>query len=220
MKAVLFDLDGTLIDSFEGIAKSAQYALRRFGINEENLENLRPFVGPPLVESFQKWYGLSKEQAIEATDIYRERYRPIGILECSLYPGVEECIRTLKAEGYQIGMASSKPEEFCRRILEHFGLLDRFRMVSGPEFDGTRGEKHEVIDYAIETLGLTDRKRILMVGDRQDDILGARHCAVPAAGVLWGFGSKEELTAAGATVLFQTPAEAGDWLTQEGKMRG
>ncbi len=207
MKAVLFDLDGTLIDSFEGIAKSAQYALRRFGINEENLENLRPFVGPPLVESFQKWYGLSKEQAIEATDIYRERYRPIGILECSLYPGVEECIRTLKAEGYQIGMASSKPEEFCRRILEHFGLLDLFDDVVGATFDRRIDTKEEVLNEVLRRWSDIPKDQMCLIGDTMFDLVGAKKIGIDCIAVSYGFGDAKEMLQNGAVAICDRMAD-------------
>lgn len=207
MKAVLFDLDGTLIDSFEGIAKSAQYALRRFGINEENLENLRPFVGPPLVESFQKWYGLSEEQAIEATDIYRERYRPIGILECSLYPGVEECIRTLKAEGYQIGMASSKPEEFCRRILEHFGLLDLFDDVVGATFDRRIDTKEEVLNEVLRRWSNIPKDQMCLIGDTMFDLVGAKKIGIDCIAVSYGFGDAKEMLQNGAVAICDRMAD-------------
>lgn len=207
MKAVLFDLDGTLIDSFEGIAKSAQYALRRFGINEENLENLRPFVGPPLVESFQKWYGLSKEQAIEATDIYRERYRPIGILECSLYPGVEECIRTLKAESYQIGMASSKPEEFCRRILEHFGLLDLFDDVVGATFDRRIDTKEEVLNEVLRRWSDIPKDQMCLIGDTMFDLVGAKKIGIDCIAVSYGFGDAKEMLQNGAVAICDRMAD-------------
>lgn len=207
MKAVLFDLDGTLIDSFEGIAKSAQYALRRFGINEENLENLRPFVGPPLVESFQKWYGLSEEQAIEATDIYRERYRPIGILECSLYPGVEECIRTLKAEGYQIGMASSKPEEFCRRILEHFGLLDLFDDVVGATFDRRIDTKEEVLNEVLRRWSDIPKDQMCLIGDTMFDLVGAKKIGIDCIAVSYGFGDAKEMLQNGAVAICDRMAD-------------
>lgn len=217
---VFFDLDGTVCNSAEGILNAVTYAVDRMGLPRQDRRQMLRFIGPPLSRTFAADYHLSEADTLRAVEFYREYYNTRGIFECSLFDGIPALLDRLSAAGYGLVLATCKPAASARRVLEHFGLLDRFRMVSGPEFDGTRGEKYEVIDYAIETLGLTDRKRILMVGDRQDDILGARHCAVPAAGVLWGFGSKEELTAAGATVLFQTPAEAGDWLTQEGKTRG
>ena len=207
MKAILFDLDGTLIDSFEGIAKSAQYALRRFGINEEDLQKLRPFVGPPLVESFQKLYGLSKEQAVEATEIYRERYRPIGILECSLYPGVEECIKILRADGYLIGMASSKPEEFCRRILDHFGLLELFDDVVGATFDRRIDTKEEVLNEVLRRWKDIPKDQMSLVGDTMFDLEGAKKIGIDCIAVSYGFGDAKEMLQNGAIAICDGMAE-------------
>ena len=146
MKAILFDLDGTLIDSSEGITKSTQYALAHYGIIENDLSKFYKFIGPPLVVSFKKYYDFPEEQAVEAVAVYRERYNKIGLFECSLYPGVRECIEKLKAQGYLIGMASSKPEVSCRRILEHFGILELFDDVVGATFDGRIDTKEEVLN--------------------------------------------------------------------------
>ena len=146
MKAILFDLDGTLIDSSEGITKSAQYALAHYGIEETDLKKLYFFIGPPLSVTFQTHYGFSEKKAYEAVQVYRERYNKIGIFECSLFPGVETCIRKLKESGYMIGMASSKPEESCKRILDHFGILDLFDDVVGATFDGRIDKKEEVLN--------------------------------------------------------------------------
>lgn len=201
MKAVLFDLDGTLIDSFEGIAKSAQHALQKFGIYEEDLQKFRPFVGPPLIDSFQKWYGLSKEQAIEATEYYRERYRPIGLLECSLYPGVENCIRTLKQDGYLIGMASSKPEEFCRRILEHFGILELFDDVVGATFDRRIDTKEQVLNEVLRRWCDIPREEMCLVGDTMFDLEGAKLIGIDCIAVRYGFGNADEMFANGAVAI-------------------
>lgn len=198
MKAVLFDLDGTLIDSFEGIAKSAQYALAKFGIQEDDLEKFRPFVGPPLIDSFQKWYGLSKEQAIEATEVYRERYRPIGLLECSMYPGVEECIQTLKSQGYLIGMASSKPEEFCRRILGHYDILDLFDDVVGATFDRRIDRKEEVLNEVLRRWSDIPKEEMVLIGDTMFDLQGAKRIGIDCIAVSYGFGDADEMLANGA----------------------
>lgn len=138
MNTILFDLDGTLIDSSEGIIKCVLYTLDFYGIKEPDTAKLYRFIGPPLSESFERYYGFSHEKAYEAVQKYRERYNTTGIFECKLYPGVEKCIRTLKEQGYRIGMASSKPEVSCKRILEHFGILPLFDDVVGATFDGTR----------------------------------------------------------------------------------
>ena len=145
MNTILFDLDGTLIDSSEGIIKSVLYTLDFYGIEETDTAKLYQFIGPPLSESFEKFYGFSPKKAYDAVQKYRERYNKTGIFECKLYPGVEKCIRTLKEQGYRIGMASSKPEVSCRRILEHFGILPLFDDVVGATFDGTRDKKSEIL---------------------------------------------------------------------------
>ena len=169
---VFFDLDGTVCNSAEGILNAVTYAVDRMGLPRQDRRQMLRFIGPPLSRTFAADYHLSEADTLRAVEFYREYYNTRGIFECSLFDGIPALLDRLSAAGYGLVLATCKPAVSARRVLEHFGLLDRFRMVSGPEFDGTRGEKHEVIDYAIETLGLTDRKRILMVGDRQDDILG------------------------------------------------
>lgn len=197
MKAVLFDLDGTLIDSSEGITKSALYALQHYGIEETDISKLYQFIGPPLSESFQKFYGFSEEQAYEAVSIYRERYNRIGIYECSLYPGVEECIRHLKAEGYRIGMASSKPEVSCRRILEHFGILSLFDEVVGATFDGTRDKKEQVLQEVFRRWPDLSREEMCLIGDTIFDVEGAKSVGISCVAVTFGFGNLEQMKAAG-----------------------
>ena len=177
MKAILFDLDGTLIDSSEGITKSTQYALAHYGIEENDLSKFYKFIGPPLSASFQKYYGFSEEKAYEAVTVYRERYNRIGLFECSLYPGVRECIETLKAKGYLIGMASSKPEDSCRRILDHFGILELF--------DDVVGAKNEMC----------------LIGDTMFDVEGANKVGIRSVAVTFGFGNVDEMVAAGAVAV-------------------
>lgn len=201
MKAILFDLDGTLIDSFEGIAKSAQYALQQLGIREDNLENFRPFVGPPLVDSFQKWYGLTLEEAERAIELYRERYKPIGLLECSLYPGVEECICKLKEEGYLIGMASSKPEEFCRRILTHFGILELFDDIVGATFDRRIDTKEEVLLEVLRRWSDIPKEEMCLIGDTMFDLIGAKQIGIDCIAVSYGFGDAKEMKENGAIAI-------------------
>ena len=181
MNTILFDLDGTLIDSSEGIIKSVLYTLDFYGIEETDTTKLYQFIGPPLSESFEKFYGFSNKKAYDAVQKYRERYNKTGIFECKLYPGVEKCIRTLKEQGYRIGMASSKPEVSCKRILEHFGILPLFDDVVGATFDGHRDKKSEMC----------------LIGDTMFDVNGAKELGIFCIAVSYGFGDVEEMKAAG-----------------------
>jgi phosphoglycolate phosphatase len=207
MKAVLFDLDGTLIDSSEGIIKSAQYALTHFGIEETDMQNLMSFIGPPLAYSFKNRYGFSEEKAREAVGVYRERYTKIGIFECSLYPGVRECIEQLKEMGYLIGMASSKPEESCRRILEHFDLIDLFDDVVGATPDGRIDTKEEVLSEVMRRWNEIPKTEMCLIGDTIFDVEGANQKEIPCICVSYGFGDVEEMLAAGALKICDSMSE-------------
>lgn len=201
MKAILFDLDGTLIDSSEGITKSAQYALAHYGIMENDLSKFYKFIGPPLSASFQKYYGFSEEKAYEAVAVYRERYNRIGLFECSLYPDVRECIETLKAKDYLIGMASSKPEESCRRILDHFGILELFDDVVGATFDGRIDTKEEVLNEVLRRWSNVPKEEMCLIGDTMFDVEGANKVGVRSVAVTFGFGDVDAMVAAGAVAV-------------------
>jgi phosphoglycolate phosphatase len=207
MKAVLFDLDGTLIDSSEGIIKSAQYALTHFGIEETDMQNLMSFIGPPLMYSFKNRYGFSEEKAREAVGVYRQRYNRIGIFECSLYPGVRECIEQLKGMGYLIGMASSKPEESCRRILEHFDLIDLFDDVVGSTPDGKIDTKEQVLSEVMRRWCEIPREEMCLIGDTIFDVEGANEKEIPCICVSYGFGDVKEMLAAGALKICDSMSE-------------
>ena len=209
---ILFDLDGTLIDSSEGIIKSALYALEYYGIHEQDTGKLYRFIGPPLSESFEKYYGFSPEKAYEAVEKYRERYNKTGIFECRLYPGVEQCIRQLRERGYRIGMASSKPEVSCKRILEHFGILELFDDVTGATFDGRRDKKEDVLEEVFLRLGNPKPEEVLMIGDRKFDIIGAKAWGVDSVGVTYGFAPEGELEEYGATYIADSPDEILDYV--------
>lgn len=198
MRAVLFDMDGTLIDSSEGITKSVQCALKAFEIDEPDLDKLRIFIGPPLRDSFARHYGLSREQAEEAVRVYRERYNVTGIFECCLYPGVEECIRALREAGYLVGIASSKPEVSCKRILEHFGILELFDEVVGATMDGRIDTKEEVLRELMHRWHDIPQNEMCLVGDTIFDVEGANLIGIPCVAVSFGFGDVEEMRAAGA----------------------
>ena len=194
---VLFDLDGTLTDSGEGITKSVQYALEKgFGMNIEDPDELRSFVGPPLHEQFMRCAGLDSSQADEAVRLYRERYTGTGMYENSVYEGVKELLRALKKDGLTVVLASSKPEVFCRQILEHFGLLEYFDLICGSGLDGSRSDKAELIRECLKQLGMENRREeAVIVGDREYDIIGAKQAGIGSIGVTYGYGSREELEA-------------------------
>ena len=198
---IFFDLDGTLTDPGEGITNSVAYALDKFNIRVEDKRSLYKFIGPPLQESFQKFYGFSKEQSLQAVEYYREYFRGTGIFENEVYDGVEEMLHSLKKEGKHILLATSKPEEFAKRILEHFQLMQYFDYVAGATMDGTRCKKGEIIQYAIDNYPVENLSDAVMVGDREHDILGARQVGMDSIGVLYGYGDYEELSKAGANYI-------------------
>lgn len=198
IKAVLFDLDGTLIDSSEGIINCVCYALDFYGIQEDNMETLYSFIGPPLRDSFQKYYGFDKEKASEAVAKYRERYHKTGIFECSLYPHVKETIEILKEQGYRIGMASSKPEESCRRILSHFGILSLFDDVVGATMDGRIDTKEQVLSEVFRRWKELSRDEMCLIGDTMFDVNGAAAHQIPCIAVSYGFGDIAEMLEHGA----------------------
>ncbi len=204
MKYYFFDLDGTLTDSAEGIINSVIYALSTYGIEENDREALRSFVGPPLGDSFMKRYGFSKEKAEEAVSRFRVRFSSIGIFENALYDGICDVLGALKARGERVILATSKPEVFAHRILEHFNLAKYFDFICGANLEeNSRMEKEEVLLYALQISG-ADPKKSYMIGDRKYDIEAGRKLGVSTVGVLYGYGSRQELEAAGADVICAT----------------
>ena len=202
-----WDLDGTVIDSSPGITQSVQYALRKSGIESPPADELLGFIGPALSWSFSHFFGMNEADSQRAVAYYRENYRAGGMLNCRVYDGIEALLERLTQGGIVCVLATCKPHCFANAILQHFGLDRFFTFISGPELDGTRGEKHEVIAYAMEQLGLTDPSEILMIGDRASDVTDAKMLGVDAVGVLWGFGTKKELTDAGAVALCSSPEQ-------------
>ena len=201
MKAILFDLDGTLVDSSEGIIKSVRRSLQDFGLEEADDEKLKLFIGPPLVDSFMRLYHFTEEQAVKAVETYRVRYKKKGMLECRLYPYVKECITQLKEEGYLIGIASSKPEVFCRAILENLGVLDLFDDVAGATFDGRISNKEEVLDEVMRRWNHLNREDMCLIGDTIYDVKGANYAGIACIGVTYGFGDVEEMKQEGIVAL-------------------
>lgn len=212
MKTVFFDLDGTLTDPGEGITNSVIYALQHYGIEVSDRSTLYPFIGPPLTESFIKYFGFSKEQSSEAVEIYREYFSVKGLFENNPYDGIPEMLKTLSEGGKTLLVASSKPEIFVRKILDHFDLTKYFLFAAGSELNHTRVDKHEVIEYAMASCNLSDRSDIIMVGDRHHDIHGAKKSALLSVGVTYGYGSREELTEAGADYVVDSVAELRELL--------
>lgn len=198
---ILFDLDGTLTDPGIGITNSVAYALKKWNIEAEDRSELYKFIGPPLLDSFQKYYGFSEEEAVQAIKYYREYFKVTGIYENTMYDGTEELLKKLKQSGKTIVLATSKPQAFAEIILKHFNLDQYFDYVAGATMDGSRSKKSDVILYALDQIGLNDRTKAVMVGDREHDILGAKHAGLDSIGVLCGYGDREELEHAGATYV-------------------
>lgn len=217
MKAILFDLDGTIINSEEGITKCVQYALRAKGIEEPDLKKLLCFIGPPLEPSFREHYGMTEEDAWESVVKYRERFDVKGIFECCLYDGVREAIITLKNKGYVLALASSKPETACRRIIEHFGLTPYFDEIVGATLDGSIGTKEEVLEELGRRMAHMQiaKDEMCLIGDTKYDAAGAKLFGIRCIGVSYGFGTREELLTAGAETVFDAIEEVERYIEED-----
>ena len=203
-QSVLFDLDGTLTDPGLGITNAVMHALERMGYPLPEREALYPFIGPPLMDSFRDLYGMDHDRCVRAVALYREHYSTVGLLENQVYPAIPGVLARLKDAGLKLIVATSKPTEFSRQILEHFALDRYFDFLAGSSMDESRSEKHQVIAWALEQTGI-DPATAVMVGDRKYDVEGAAVNHLPCVGVLYGYGSAEELTRAGALALAPTP---------------
>ncbi len=202
---LLFDLDGTVTDSAPGVMNSFHHALTAFGIEPASHEELKQVVGPPLRTSFTVTYGVPMERYDEIMRYYLEYYLPKGIYENSVYPGVEELLCRCKRAGLRLVVASSKWQKGVDIVMNHFGLDKYFDFMAGSEVSQGRVEKADVIRYILDTLPVTDLARTLMVGDRKYDVEGAAAFGIKTAGVLWGYGTREELETAGAVMTAETP---------------
>ncbi|NLX77441.1 MAG: HAD family hydrolase [Clostridiaceae bacterium] len=212
---ILFDLDGTLTDPKVGITKSVAYALKSFGIEVEDRDSLCKFIGPPLRVSFRDFYGFSEDDCIRAIEKYRGYFRVTGLFENEVYPGIENLLKNLKQSGRKLFVATSKPTVFAVRILEHFNLLRYFEYVAGSELDGSRDSKGDVIRFALRENGLADRANVIMVGDREHDVIGAKENNIDVVGVLYGYGDRAELEKAGADYIVETVEELNGLLLYE-----
>lgn len=212
---ILFDLDGTLTDPAEGIVNSILYALEKMGIEETDREKLLPFIGPPLAESFRVYYGFSQDEATRAVTYYREYYADKGIFENRLYPGIPEFLAALNQAGATVALATSKPEVYAEQILQHFGIASQFDFIGVSLLNGQRVQKGEVIAYVLSALPARSENSVLMVGDRKHDVIGARENGLPCAGVLFGYGGREELTEAGAVYLADSVHALWNWMDKK-----
>lgn len=197
IKTVVFDLDGTLIDSSEGVTKSVNYALKHFNKEVDDLTKLNCCIGPPLIYSFTTFFEMTEAEAREGIEIYRERYNTIGVFECRLMDNTEYALKELREQGYRIAMGSSKPEKMCHKILEHFDIEKYFDDVTGATDDGRIDTKEEVLRELIRREG-GDSSAMVLIGDTMYDIEGADKVGIPAITVTFGFGNIDDMKKAGA----------------------
>lgn len=209
-RTILFDLDGTLTDSGEGIINCAILALKHFGCPIPTPEQMRTFVGPPLHESFIK-YGVPADKADEAVAVFRSRYIPIGKYENKPYPGIHDLLKKLKEDGHTLYVATSKPETMANDVLEHFELAHYFDCICGASMDTSRSTKEAVIAYLIAQNGQSDN--MIMVGDTKFDVIGANEHGIPCIGVSWGYGKIDDMLSSGAIAVSNTMEELYTLLT-------
>ena len=207
---IAFDLDGTLTDPKEGLTRGFEYALRKMGVEYGSREQLSRFIGPPLLSEFMKVYSMSEDDASETVRLFREYFSVYGWWDNRLYDGVPEMLESLKNLGYKIVLATSKPEIFAKKIVALFGIDKYFDFVGGASLDLSRAEKSQVLSYALSSVGMTDPKRAILVGDRIYDAEGAKICAIDSLGVLYGHGSEEEIRNAGFTYIAQGVSDIVD----------
>ncbi len=209
---ILFDLDGTVVDTGKGIKNGIRFALDHFGFPIKEGDSLDCFIGPPLSASIADYCGISPDETADIISVYREYYSKTGIYECEVYPGIKDLFSLLKENGKVILIATSKPEQFAETVLRTVGLWDFIDALGGATMDGTREKKADIIEYVLEKIGGVDKSLAVLVGDRHYDIDGAIACSVSSVGVLWGYGSKEEFEKAGADMIVADPEELGKLL--------
>lgn len=212
---IFFDFDGTLIDTGPGILRATRYALMKYGIEENDESNLKRFVGPPLAEAFAEHYGFSPEESINAVLKFREYYLEKGWTECTIYPGITEMLTELRDSGRHLIIATGKPEDLAIKIAKRFGIFDFFDIIRGAYVDDEgehRTDKKEIITSVFEDLDITDISSCIMVGDRANDVHGAHRSGIKALGILWGYGSENELCGAGADFSAAAPHEVSEML--------
>lgn len=209
---ILFDLDGTLTDPSEGIVNSVIYALKKQGITENDREKLKSFIGPPLIDAYMEHYGFSKEKAMETVMFYREYFSVTGLFENQIYHGIAPLLKKLYDAGNRLVLATSKPQPFAEQILEHFGIREYFYFVAGATMDESRSHKNAVLEYAIKECGIKDPSRSVMIGDRKYDVLGGKKFGFKTIGLLYGFGSEEEINDCNPDFIAKTVDELAEIL--------
>ena len=214
-KYIFLDLDGTVTESAEGILNSVAYALEKLGHPVEDKNVLRPFIGPPLSESFREFYGFDEETTALGVKYYREYYPEKGIFENRLYDGIKDLLKKLSDSGRTVALATSKPEPFAVRILEHYGVAEYFDLIAGSTFDASRNDKTSVLRYAVEKCGVTELDSAIMVGDRKHDVIGAHEVGMKCAYVLFGYGSREEAEKYKADHIIEDVAGLGKFLLDQ-----
>ena len=212
-KTAIFDLDGTITDSGPGIMNAIRYAVKKRGLPDVSEEVLRSFIGPPLKEQFRSVFGLSDDEGTIMVATYREYYGEKGIFENRVYDGVPEVFQKLQEAGVRILMATSKPEKYAKQIAEHFGFDKYFDFIGGACMDGRRTDKHDVIEYVIDSCKVC-RENTVMIGDRRHDMIGASKAGIRSIGALYGYGSRDELEKAGADMIAVTPDDISKLILQ------
>ncbi len=202
---ILFDFDGTVYDTLEGITKCMQHALKKRGI-EETLEALHCFAGPPLAEKIPEVYGFDEATTKTVITDFRERYNSIGIYESRVFPEIPELLAKLKKAGKRMGIATSKPQFLAEHLMEKEGIKDYFEVICGSQPDGSLGKKDQVIKAVIEKFGVKD-ERLVLVGDTKYDVIGAHKCGLPCIGVRYGYAAENELEDACADIIVKDTDE-------------
>ncbi len=212
LRTILFDFDGTVYDTVEGITKSIQFALSRHGIMEET-DNLRCFAGPPLLYKFMEVYGVGRKEAKQLVADFRERYVPVGIYESQPFPGIKSLLNSLRSMGFRLGIATSKPQEMAEFLLERSDLSECFDIIVGSDITVNNEEKWHIVLRAMNRLS-ADEKTTVLVGDTKYDVAGAARCGIPCIGVGWGYAAPGELEAAGAEKVVGSMNELIEYITE------
>ena len=202
---ILFDFDGTIFDTVEGITKSVKYAINKQGLDAE-LEELRCFAGPPLVDMFMERFGFSKELAEQATEDFRERYQPIGLYECCVFPGIRETVEELRKAGRKTAVATSKPQQLAEELLQQENMTELFDAVCGSRLVGNNSAKSQIVEWVMEDLG-AEKENTILVGDTKYDVEGAHKCGIKCIGVEYGYAAPGELENSGADYIVKDAAE-------------